>query len=142
MQQSQELVKKAGIVPRLVLATKEESGATISTGPHRVKILSEKIVKGIDYQTQQERHEMEYIFEENGEKKTYNVALKDKQGQLHYLIQRFAEIEPGTELILEVKRKGIKNYVDVIVIGGFPTIPEAEDIPVVNAEEPPFEEEV
>ena len=131
MQNSQSLVKQAGIVPRLVLATKEDSGATVSTGPHKVKILSDKLVKGTDFQTGQERPEVEYTFEENGERKTYNVSVKDKQGQLHYLIQRFAEIPEGTELILEVKRKGVKNYVDVQLSGKS----DASDIPTIEHEE-------
>lgn len=102
----------AGIVPKLRLGQKTEKGV-ISTGPHKVKIIEDKIVKGTDPQNGKEIEYVRYFVEENGEKKQYDTKLKDKNGQLSYLVQRLSEIEEGAEVILEMKKRGIKNYVSV-----------------------------
>jgi hypothetical protein len=144
MEKSKELVKKAGIIPQLQLAIKiklenGKIGGTKSTGPHKVKVLEEKVVMGTDYQTGQEREEMKYILEENGEKKSYNVPVKDKQGNLHYLIQRFAEVEPEEEVVLEARQKGIKTYISLERLN--PSTPDNEEMPTINEEEPISNEE-
>lgn len=144
MKASKTILKKANIVPRLQLAIqlKDEQGnkkGVKGTGPHRVKLISDKIVKGTEYQTGTERYEIEYLLEENGEKKKYRVPMKDKNGEIHYLIQRFAEIPEGTEVILEYQRKGLKGYIDIQVVGEqeIKDIEEDidEDIPIINPEE-------
>jgi len=112
-EKSRELVKKAGIIPRLDLAPKNEKGVATPNGPHKVKLLEEKIVKGTDYQTGEEREEMKWIFEEKGKNCFYTVPVKNKNGELHYLIQRMAEVELLDEVILEAKKKGMKTYIDV-----------------------------
>ena len=116
METSQEIVKKAGIVPDLQLATKVD-GVVRGTGPHSVKFVSDKIVMGTEYETGKERHEVQYIVEENGEKKKYQVPVKDKNNEVHYLVQRFAELSAGEEVILEYKRKGVKGYIEVKRMG-------------------------
>jgi hypothetical protein len=136
MKESKELLKKAGIVPRLELARQLEGGGTRSTGPHIVKVLDEKIVVGKDFQTGAEREEMKYLLEEAGEKKTYSVPVKDKNGELHYLIQRFAEIEPGEEIILEAKKKGIRTYIDLQRVNNITGKTKTDDIPVVEDDIP------
>ena len=83
MKTSSELVTKAGIKPELRLGTKEEGKAPVSTGAHKVTILSERVVMGKEHKTNIEREEMEYTFEEDGVEKTYNVPVKDKKGELH-----------------------------------------------------------
>lgn len=121
---SRELVKKAGIIPRLDLAPKNEKGIATPNGPHKVKLLDEKAVMGTDYQTGVEREEMKYIFEENGEQKFYSVPIKDKNGELHYLIQRMADVELQDEIILEAKKRGLKTYIDVVVDEEIPVLEE------------------
>ena len=56
------------------------------------------------------------MLEVNGENKYYQTKLRGADGGLSYLVQRFAEIEEGEEVILEMKKRGIKNYVDVIPV--------------------------
>lgn len=112
MKNSTALMKQAGLLPKLRLGNKTDKGV-ISTGPHKVIILEDKIIKGADPQTGKEIELVRYIIEENGEKKFYDTKLKDKNGQLSYLVQRFSEIGEGDEVILEMKKRGIKNYVSV-----------------------------
>ena len=115
MKNSKALLKKAGILPKLRLGKKTDKGVE-STGPHRVKMLEDKIKKGVNHEGK-EIDVVEYIVEENGEKKRYQTDLKNKSGELHYLVQRLAEIPEGNEVILEMKKRGVKNYVDVIPVG-------------------------
>lgn len=135
MEKSKQLMQKAGIYPDLKLLVKVEGQAPRATGPHKVKVLEEKVVMGKDYTSGKEREEMRYTLEEDGEKKIYQVPLKDKNGDLHYLIQRFAEIEEGEEIVLEAKYKGGRNFINVIRLnqGGTEQITD-EEIPVIEEE--------
>ena len=55
METSKEVIEKATkegkYKPQLSLFTKLEGGGTISTGPHTVKLISDRAVMGTDYQT-------------------------------------------------------------------------------------------
>lgn len=113
MKISRELLRVAGITPKLRLGTKKAGGGVTPNGAHRVKILEDKIVKGMDPTSGKEIEYVEYIVEENGEKKNYRTKLKDKNGKLSYLVQRLAEVNEGDEVILEMKKQGIKNYIEV-----------------------------
>jgi hypothetical protein len=124
---SRELLQEAGIVPLLKLAVQLEGGGTKTTGPHKVKLIEEKQIVGTDYMTGKERDEIMWIFEEDGNKKAYSVPIKDKQGELHYLIQRMAEVEIGDEIILEAKKKGPKTYIDLQKTNNQNEIPIVED---------------
>lgn len=118
MKNSKELLIKANIVPRLRLAIKEEGRAPKPTGPHRVTIIEDRIMNGKNPQTGEIRPIVRYIFEENGEKKQYDVPVKNDAGELHYLVQQLAEFKEGDELIIEMKKRGPKNYVSVIPVEG------------------------
>lgn len=101
-------------MPKLRLGAKQEKGGVKSTGPHRVKLLEDKIVRHNDREGK-ETEFVRYIVEENGEKKMYETRLKSKQtGDLSYLVQRLAEVNEGEEVILQMKREGAKNYIEVI----------------------------
>lgn len=129
MEKSKELVTQAGIVPNLQLAIQLEKGGVKSTGPHTVKVLEEKLINTTNYETGKQVPTMRYFFEENGEKKQYDVEVKDKNGNLDYRIQKMAQFEVGQILVLEVKKKGIKNYTNIRLLddtqGG-------EDIPIIE----------
>lgn len=132
MKNSKSLLKQAGIVPKLRLGEKTEKGV-VATGPHRVKILEDKIVRGTDPQNGKEIEYVRYFVEENGEKKQYDTKLKDKEGNLSYLVQRLADIDEGEEIILEMKKRGIKNYVSVTSLkdhGEAEVDEEMEEIPL------------
>jgi hypothetical protein len=116
---------------------KTEKGVQ-GTGPHRVKLLADKETTGTDPITGKEIPVIAYLVEENGQKKSYRVPKIDKKGEIHYLVQRFAEINEGEEVILEMKRRGIKNYVEVIRVKDIATgeVDEEQDdetdIPIIN----------
>lgn len=115
MKVSRQLLSVAGLTPKLRLGNKTAKGV-VSSGPHRVRVLEDKIVKGLDVSGKEIEY-VEYILEENGEKKNYKTKLKDKAGKLSYLVQRLAEINEGDEVILEMKKSGMKNYIEVTPVG-------------------------
>ena len=125
---SKDLVQKAGIVPNLQLAIKQDKGGVKGTGPHTVKMIDEKLINTINFETGKEVPTVRYFFEEDGNKKQYDVEVKDKNDNLHYLIQRFAEIEKDETVILEYKRKGMKGYIDV------QKTEKTNDIPIIEAD--------
>lgn len=136
MKHSQELMVRANVMPKLRLAIKEGDGAPKPTGPHRVKIIEDKIQKGKDSQTGAPIDIVRYIVEEDGVQKRYDVPVKDKAGELHYLVQRLSELPEGQEIIMEMKKRGPKNYVSVVVVGhadeGEVGDTEIEDEPVIE----------
>ena len=110
--------EKGHFTPRLDLFTKETpKSAPKSTGIHTVKMLGAKTVKGTDYKTKKERAEVELLVEEKGEKKTYNFPVIMKSGKMHYLIERLKDYKEGDEFIMEGKKSGVKNFVDVRGVG-------------------------
>ncbi len=123
---SKQLLTVAKIVPKLRLGLKKSGGGVTPTGPHKVRMVEDRIIKGIDSQTNQEIEYVEYTFEENGEKKVYKTKVKDKNGKLSYLVQRLAEVNEGDEVILEMKKQGIKNYIEVLPVGNASSV-EVED---------------
>ena len=148
---SQDIVKEANIIPFLQLAVRKENTegkmTVVGTGKHRVKFISSKTVMGKEYQTGLEREEVQYIFEEKGQQKKYNVPIKDVNGEVHYLVQRMADVEYGEEIILEYVRKGLKGFIMTERVLGQNPVPASEvkkeDIPIVEenpGEDASFEE--
>ncbi len=133
-------MKQAGILPRLKLGERREGEngkeSVFPTGPHRVKIIEDKIKKGKDHEGKI-IDVMHYVLEEDGVKKFYEVPVKDKTGSLHYLVQRFSEVPEGQEIILEMKKRGIKNFISVAVVGEQLEIEDEEATIQVDEEELP-----
>lgn len=120
-------MNKAGLLPKLRLGIKN-GGRVTPTGPHRVKIVEDKLVKKLNTEGVEE-YFVRYIFEEDGQKKQYDCHMKAKVGNdPHYLVQALAEVEPGEELILEMKKAGVKSYIEVtrVALGQKATV-EADD---------------
>jgi len=119
MKTSKALMKEANIQPKLKLGKKKAGGGTVSTGAHRVKMIADKVVPGTDPKTGKEIDYVRYLVEENGETKTYQTKKLNEKGELSYLVQELSSISEGQEVILEMKKQGIKNYIDVSpVVGG------------------------
>lgn len=142
MEKSKELLKVNKVVPFLKLAIKKDGGGTVGTGPHKVKLLKDKVGKKREYHTGKEIYVMWYFVEENGEEKKYPVPVKDDNNEVHYLIQRLAEFSEGEEIIMEYKRKGAMGYIDVrsvkdSVVEKETLPPEVSDdeIPVIEEDE-------
>jgi len=88
----------------LQLGVKQAGGGVESTGAHKLKFISDKKTKGRDYHTQEERDEVEYVFEEKGIEKKYRVPCYNQGGGIHYFIKNMAEVKEGESIILEMKR--------------------------------------
>ena len=84
-------------------------------GPIKVKLIGCENAKNRDYETQKEVQGVNLLFEQDGIQKKYFVPTIGKDGKFHYLIERFADIEEGTELILEFQRKkgSVQGFIDV-----------------------------
>lgn len=122
----------------LKLAVKK--GNTVSgTGPHNVKLIGCENATNKDYKTQKEIKGVNLLFEEKGQSKKYFVPTLGDDGKFHYLIERFADIEEGTELILEYQRKegSVRGFINVEVVGGeeVKTVSEEGEIPIINEDE-------
>jgi len=128
-EKTKELYKKAkeagkvrSTVNFLELAKREKKedgsdGAPVSLGPKKVKLLGEKIVKGIEYKSKQERKEVEYLFEliDTGEQRKYRKPIYDENGNLHYFHEEMKNHAEGDSLVLEFKKdKGkMRGYISV-----------------------------
>lgn len=113
----------AKIYPKLRLAERKEGAngkvSVHPTGQHQVKMIEDKILKGKDRETGETIDIVKYIVEEVGELKQYVVPVKSREtGDLHYLVQRLSEVPEGQEIILEMKKRGPRNYVDVMNADG------------------------
>lgn len=120
---SKQAMKQANLLPKLQLGTQiigndgKPKGVQV-TGKHHVKLIEEKAINGKEFETGTPIPMMRYIFEENGEQKQYDARMKDKKtGELHYFVQRMAEINEGDELILEMVKRGMKNVILVTKVG-------------------------
>lgn len=115
----------------LKLAVKEGKSVR-GTGPHKVKLVGCENDTNKDYMTQQDVKGVNLLFEEDGAVKKYFVPTLNKDGKFHYLIERFADIKEGAELILEYKRRegSIQGFIDVQEAGeGGDDLPIVEDDP-------------
>jgi len=139
METLKDVLKKANITPDLKLFTKREEGGTQTTGPHTVKLIDSKIIKGVDFDTRKDIFIVRLLVEENGEQKKYDFPMRDKKGDIHYLVHRLAEFEEGSEVVLEGKSQGGRSFTDVHLVDStsesfqeeVPTISQG-DIPIVE----------
>lgn len=124
------VLDKANILPWLRLGTKKDGGAVISTGPHEVKIVSDRLVKKFDRKTNKDVPAIEYVFEENGVQKRYTAKIMGENGSVSYFIQKMGEFNIGDIITLEMRKNGPKNYIDVNGTNGG----EVDEIPIINAD--------
>jgi len=136
---SKEILDKAGILPRLILGEKLEGGGVQSTGPHKVTFVSDRGVEGKDFHSGKMRPEVLYIFEEDGQEKEYRVPVKTESDDVHYFVKKMAEIYEGTELTLEMRKKGTRNYISVVVEGKG-EVRDDEEVHFDEGEEPSAEQ--
>lgn len=160
---SKKLMDKAveeGKIPapflQLAVQIKDDAGkkkGVKGTGKHTVKFLSDKEVKGENFITKEERQEVEYTFEENGQKKKYNVPIHNDKGELHYFVQRMADIQTNETITLEYKKipNSFKGFIEVGKLSGHEAATEIppsvkkelkdKDIPIIEDDdigEPPY----
>ena len=128
----QDVLKKANVIQELKLFTKKDRGGTQTTGPHTVKLIDSKIIKGTEFQTGKEIYIVRLLVEESGEQKKYDFPLKDKKGDIHYLVQRLADFPEGSEVILEGKSQGGRSFTEVRSVN---VAQSTENIPTINTDE-------
>ena len=129
MKTSKEVLLKAGLLPKLQLGIKTPKGVQ-TTGPHTVKIIEDKIVKKPIREEGDDGFYVRYVVEENGERKQYDTRMKQKGStDPSYFVQAMAGIEPGEEVTLEMKKSGVRNYIDIIrkSTGHVETVDEEEE---------------
>lgn len=135
-------------VPFLKLAVqiKDDTGkkkGVEGTGPHTVKFISDKVVSGENFKTKEKRKEVQYTFEENSQKKRYCVPIHNENGELHYFVQRMAEVQKEETITLEYKKieGSFKGFISVIRDGGEVKDKGAdyEEIPIVEDDEIPLD---
>ena len=134
METLKKILKQANITPDLKLFVKREGGGTQSTGPHTVKLIDSKIIQGTDFDTRKEIYLIRLLLEENGEQKKYDFPMKDKKGDIHYLVHRLADFKEDSEIILEGKSQGGRSFTDVHPVNATPETSE-EDIPIINQDD-------
>jgi len=100
-------------------AVKDANGAVRGTGPHTVKVIGVENAVNKDYKTQKEVKGVNLLLEENGEAKKYFIPTLGPDGKFHYLIERFAQIKEGTEVVIEYQRRpgSAKGFINVQVAG-------------------------
>lgn len=114
MERIREAAKVYKLYPKLQLGTKLEKGGVQSTGPHTVKLLAEPTTVMMNKGGRQVKG-FKFLVEENGQTFKWLVPLTNDQNEGHYLIDRLntMNVEVGEEIVLEMKKRGVKNYVEV-----------------------------
>lgn len=114
MKVSSEILAKSGLLPKLQLGIKTPKGVK-STGLHRVKVIEDKIVRKPIREEGDDGFYVRYILQENGESYQYDTRMKQKGGvDPSYFVQAMANVEPGEEITLEMKKAGVKNYIEIV----------------------------
>jgi hypothetical protein len=114
MKISREILTKSGLLPKLQLGIKTGKGVK-STGKHTVKVIEDKIVRKTIREEGDDGYYVRYTVEENGEQKQYDTRMKEKGGvDPSYFVQAMAAVEPGEVITLEMKKIGVKNYIEIV----------------------------
>lgn len=125
MEKIRAVAEAIKLYPRIKLGIKDGNKVT-STGPHVVKFLEEpQVIMGKD-QEGKPRKEFKFILEESDKWYRWHVPILNSEGQPNYLVERLIDIEVGDVRVLEMKKRGRNNYVDISVPGE-PTEQEVED---------------
>lgn len=127
MEKLNEIAKALKLKPRLSLGVKIAGAGMKTTGPHTVTFTEEPIVVvGKDFEGK-ERKELKFIIKEDGEQKRWNVPILNKLGEPNYLLERLLDVKVGDIRILEMMRRGPRNYIDVRKVDEEPQEPPLED---------------
>ena len=138
MQIFNDITTKAGLVPKLRLFTKEEGKAPVSTGRHMVRIL--EAGKGAVEIENKRTHQKELFiwvyFEEKRQKVRYPIPVKNKEGGVHYLVERFAGLEEGDEITIEGINKDGRSFVSIDKVKTeFPVESQEDNILTINEDD-------
>jgi hypothetical protein len=105
----------------------------VPNGQHRVKILSQKIGKGKNYNGVEVDMLIMQILD-NGAPKTWDMPLKNEDGTLYYMIEKLEDVEIGDEIIVEAyKMKNGRFGKTVAKVAG--PVQTGDELPVVHLDE-------
>lgn len=129
MKELDKLAAEYKITPKLKLGIKAEGGGVQSTGPHAIRLAAEPVrVMGTNPETGKPRKEMKFLVEENGRTYKWIVPLLNKEEtEPNYLIEHLMPFNVGDVITVEMKRRGIKNYIQVTGNGEVEQVPDMED---------------
>lgn len=112
-----EIAKAIGVLPKLRLSEETAAGGRKSNGPHTVKFLEEPVVVIGKDQQGKPRKELKFRVQEADQQYYWRVPILNKEGQPNYLFERLLDLKVGEERTLEMKKVGIRSYIDVSKTG-------------------------
>lgn len=117
MDKIRDVAQAIKLYPRIQLGKKILGGGVLSTGPHTVTFVEEPaVIMGKDHEGNP-RKEFKFVLKEHGQLYRWNVPILNKEGQPNYLVERLLDVEVGDVRVLEMKKRGRNNYVDVSGVG-------------------------
>lgn len=126
METVKQVMDSLGVLPRLHLGIKSPKGVT-PTGPHTVTFLSEpEGITAKDHNGKPGKY-LRFEVEENGLRLHWRVAVLNREGQANYLLERLVALKPGDVRVLEMRKAGMKNYIDIREIGAEASVPEEDE---------------
>lgn len=115
MQRFKEAAKVLKMYPKLKLGEKTDKGVK-SLGPKTVVITAEPTTTMMMKNGKQVKA-FKLIVKENGELKKWLVPITTEEGEGHYLIEHLQDVEVGETIVLEMKKRGPRNYIEVVRSG-------------------------
>ncbi len=126
METVKQVMDSLGVLPKLHLGLKTPKGA-VSTGPHTVTFLSEpEPITSKDFAGKPGKY-LRFEVEENGLRMHWRVAVLNREGQANYLLERLVTIKPGDVRVLEMRKAGMKNYIDIREVGAEASVPDEDE---------------
>lgn len=116
MKKVQEIAEAIKLVPKLQLGIKGAKGGVTPTGPHTIKFIEEPTVVLVNKMGKMVKA-FKFIVEEKGKQYRWLVPILNKENQPNYLVERLLEVEVGDERVLEMKKQGARNYIDIRKVG-------------------------
>lgn len=117
MDKIDEIAKSIGVLPKLRLSEETAAGGRKSNGPHTVKFLEEPVVVMGKDQAGKPRKELKFRVLEGEQQYYWRVPILNKENQPNYLFERLLDLKVGEERVLEMKKIGIRSYIDVSKVG-------------------------
>ena len=114
-----------------VMVEGEEVIIEKSNGNHTVKVLSETIATGKDYNGK-DAEQLCLVILDNGAQKTWNVPLKNQDGTLYFLVEKLKDIDylNGEEFMVRAKKLKNGRFSKEII-----RLEKGEEIPTINLDE-------
>ena len=113
MQHVKEAAKSLKLYPKLRLGEKLPGGGVKPTGPHTVRFTAEPTTTMMNKNNKMVKA-FKFIVEENGTLFKWLVPLLNEDGEGHYLVERLQDVEVGEVVVLEMKKRGARNYIEIL----------------------------